>query len=110
MLRTPPPPQIRQPIPVSPISPLEGPAALRDAVPSQGKEGAGGGGDEGDGADVEGQIIPAEVEAGASLDRPLTDREGERLMKPLLRLRQACCHPQIGSSGASRDPCESVID
>jgi len=29
------------------------------------------------------------------LDRPLTQQETKKLMLPLLRLRQACCHPQV---------------
>lgn len=32
-------------------------------------------------------------------DRPLTRREEKALLNPLLRLRQACCHPQVGSGG-----------
>lgn len=28
-------------------------------------------------------------------DRPLTVREQKQLLAPLLRLRQACCHPQV---------------
>lgn len=28
-------------------------------------------------------------------DRPLTAREVKQLMVPLIRLRQACCHPQV---------------
>ena len=32
-------------------------------------------------------------------DRPLTQREEQRLLHPLLRLRQACVHPQVGAGG-----------
>lgn len=28
-------------------------------------------------------------------DRRLTQREEAKLLAPLLRLRQACCHPQV---------------
>lgn len=33
------------------------------------------------------------------LKRPLTHTEQKRLLQPLLRLRQACCHPQVGGGG-----------
>ncbi|GBF99704.1 hypothetical protein Rsub_12416 [Raphidocelis subcapitata] len=33
------------------------------------------------------------------LDRPLTHSEQKKLLLPLLRLRQACCHPQVGAGG-----------
>jgi hypothetical protein len=33
------------------------------------------------------------------LDRVLTHAEQKKLLLPLLRLRQACCHPQVGASG-----------
>ncbi|KXZ52879.1 hypothetical protein GPECTOR_8g26 [Gonium pectorale] len=33
------------------------------------------------------------------LNRQLTAREARKLLGPLLKLRQACCHPQVGSGG-----------
>jgi hypothetical protein len=38
--------------------------------------------------------VLADAEAGAG-DRLLTAREQSKLLLPLLRLRQACCHPQV---------------
>ncbi|XP_057849243.2 uncharacterized protein LOC131060147 isoform X2 [Cryptomeria japonica] len=35
----------------------------------------------------------------ASYDSHLTHRETAKLLNSLLKLRQACCHPQVGSSG-----------
>ena len=32
-------------------------------------------------------------------DRPLTQREEHKLLHPLIRLRQACVHPQVGAGG-----------
>ncbi len=32
---------------------------------------------------------------GGQGDRQLTVREEKKLLAPLLRLRQACCHPQV---------------
>lgn len=42
-------------------------------------------------------VLPPALLAGAATDdadRPLTHRETKQLMLPLIRLRQACCHPQ----------------
>jgi hypothetical protein len=35
-------------------------------------------------------------EASEEAGRKLDQREEARLLPPLLRLRQACCHPQVG--------------
>ena len=37
----------------------------------------------------------AEGKAAAAADRPMTAREVKQLLVPLVRLRQACCHPQV---------------
>ncbi|EFJ18575.1 hypothetical protein SELMODRAFT_444519 [Selaginella moellendorffii] len=47
--------------------------------------------------------------------RPLNHMDASKLMNPLLRLRQACCHPQVGSSGvrslqASPLPMDEVLE
>eukprot|EP00899_Mesostigma_viride_P007989 jgi/Mesvir1/17191/Mv07612-RA.1 len=41
----------------------------------------------------------AGVAASISLRRLMTPSEIGRLLAPLVRLRQACCHPQVGSAG-----------
>jgi E3 ubiquitin-protein ligase SHPRH len=33
------------------------------------------------------------------LNVPLSNNDIAKLLVPLLKLRQACCHPQVGSSG-----------
>ncbi|KAL6785091.1 hypothetical protein ACKKBG_A02395 [Auxenochlorella protothecoides x Auxenochlorella symbiontica] len=48
-----------------------------------------------------GALPRAALEPGGSgpEDRLLTAREEKRVLLPLLRLRQACCHPQVGTGG-----------
>ena len=49
------------------------------------------------------ELLPAAVVNGSrseaadarDIDRPLTAREAKALLVPLVRLRQACCHPQV---------------
>ena len=43
-------------------------------------------------------------------DRPLTQDEVKKLWVPLLRLRQACCHPQVSSASCMQpaDCCNEV--
>ncbi|KAK9793457.1 hypothetical protein WJX73_010752 [Symbiochloris irregularis] len=45
------------------------------------------------------EMVVLEGARGAELDRQLKSDEAKRVWLPLLRLRQACCHPQIGSRG-----------
>eukprot|EP00887_Chlorella_sp_A99_P002685 scaffold6.g2685.t1 len=59
------------------------------------------------GASAAAATAPAARAAAAAAaqfeNRPLTEREEQRLLQPLLRLRQACCHPQasgrVGGGG-----------
>lgn len=37
--------------------------------------------------------------ASAFEDRPLTQREEQKVLHPLVKLRQACVHPQVGAGG-----------
>lgn len=46
---------------------------------------------------VHDQIIT--IEEGEAEDRLLTKKEERKLLLPLLRLRQACVHPQVGAGG-----------
>ena len=53
-------------------------------------------------------VLPRELLAGAAdgdADRPLTQRETKQLMMPLIRLRQACCHPQARPITGVIGPC-----
>ena len=53
------------------------------------------------------RLAAEEADAGSGVaradastyDRQLTVREEKRVLGPLLRLRQACCHPQVGAGG-----------
>ena len=53
-------------------------------------------------------------EAARLSDRRLTRREEAKLLAPLLRLRQACCHPQVGGLLVHRSvacgPCKRSSD
>ena len=39
--------------------------------------------------------LRADAADAGDVDRPLTAREAKALLVPLVRLRQACCHPQV---------------
>ena len=57
-------------------------------------------------------VLPRELLTGAAdgdADRPLTQRETKQLMVPLIRLRQACCHPQARHLPCSRHPVLSQL-
>ena len=43
--------------------------------------------------------------ANGDADRPLTLRETKQLMVPLIRLRQACCHPQASALSRKSAAC-----
>jgi len=51
------------------------------------------------GAEAAAAALAAAGLSPADVDRGLTQREQKRLLLPLLRLRQACCHPQVGAGG-----------
>uniref|UniRef100_A0A2P2MDD1 SNF2 N-terminal domain-containing protein n=1 Tax=Rhizophora mucronata TaxID=61149 RepID=A0A2P2MDD1_RHIMU len=43
--------------------------------------------------------VPGSVSSDALDDFFVTPNEAAKLLNSLLKLRQACCHPQVGSSG-----------
>jgi len=43
--------------------------------------------------------IPDAISLQSSSDPLITHNEAGKLLNALLKLRQACCHPQVGSSG-----------
>ncbi|KAE8717817.1 UPF0176 protein [Hibiscus syriacus] len=43
--------------------------------------------------------MPGGVSSGATFDPFITHAEAAKLLNALLKLRQACCHPQVGSFG-----------
>ncbi|XVF24305.1 hypothetical protein REPUB_Repub13aG0116300 [Reevesia pubescens] len=43
--------------------------------------------------------IPGSFSSGATFDPFITHTEAAKLLNSLLKLRQACCHPQVGSFG-----------
>lgn len=49
--------------------------------------------------DVVKRKVPGCVSTDASTDPLITHAEAAKLLNSLLKLRQACCHPQVGSSG-----------
>ncbi|XP_061339196.1 uncharacterized protein LOC133285897 isoform X2 [Gastrolobium bilobum] len=49
--------------------------------------------------DILNRSIPGSVSLNGSSDPLITHTEAGKLLNALLKLRQACCHPQVGSSG-----------
>ena len=43
--------------------------------------------------------IPGSASLNGLSDSLITHSEAGKLLNALLKLRQACCHPQVGSSG-----------
>ncbi|KAJ6297117.1 hypothetical protein OIU78_022778 [Salix suchowensis] len=49
--------------------------------------------------DIVKRKVPGCVSSDSSTDPLITHAEAAKLLNSLLKLRQACCHPQVGSSG-----------
>ncbi|RDX63983.1 E3 ubiquitin-protein ligase SHPRH, partial [Mucuna pruriens] len=49
--------------------------------------------------DILNRKVPGSVSSNGSSDPLITHTEAGKLLNALLKLRQACCHPQVGSSG-----------
>ncbi|KAL2317565.1 hypothetical protein Fmac_031441 [Flemingia macrophylla] len=49
--------------------------------------------------DILNRKVPGAVSLNGSSDPLITHTEAGKLLNALLKLRQACCHPQVGSSG-----------
>ncbi|XP_027329381.1 E3 ubiquitin-protein ligase SHPRH isoform X1 [Abrus precatorius] len=49
--------------------------------------------------DILNRKVPGSVSLNGSSDPLITHTEAGKLLNALLKLRQACCHPQVGSSG-----------
>lgn len=65
----------------------------REEEEEEEREGERAGAESGGGA---GEVVVMEDEALTTL---LTARQARRLLEPLVKLRQACCHPQVGEGG-----------
>ncbi len=74
-------------------------AAVHDGIAIVGASDAAGTSQAGPSSLAAQPLSPSAATAAAAArfrDRALTRREETSLMHPLLRLRQACCHPQVG--------------
>ncbi|KAJ1431708.1 Zinc finger, PHD-type [Sesbania bispinosa] len=49
--------------------------------------------------DILSRRVPGSISLSGSSDPLITHTEAGKLLNALLKLRQACCHPQVGSSG-----------